>query len=134
MKSEVLIQTERATLEYVPDGNIVHHRILQPLQGPAFRELLNKGAELFEKRGVRKWLSDDRGNGALHPDDAQWGLSEWSPRVIRAGWKWWAIVMPDAALGRINMKRFINKYRDDGVTVEIFDDPSAALAWLRSVD
>lgn len=107
-------------------------KIHQPVVKEPFRELLTKGAELFEERHADKWLSDDRGNSALHPDDSKWAIEEWSPRVIKAGWKYWAIVMPDAALGKLNMKRFIVMYRDLGVEVDVFGTPEEALAWLKS--
>jgi hypothetical protein len=40
--------------------------------------------------------------------------------------------MPDAALGKLNMKRFIVMYRDLGVEVDVFGTPEEALAWLKS--
>jgi len=128
----VVLENKWATLWYHPAEKIVHHEIHEPIVGKPFRELLTKGAELFEERHADKWLSDDRGNTALHPDDSKWAIEEWSPRVIKAGWKYWAIVMPDAALGKLNMKRFIVMYRDLGVEVDVFGSPDEALAWLKS--
>jgi hypothetical protein len=131
MAPRVLLDSEHATVWYHTDCKVVHHKFHKPIGGDAFRAVLNTGAGVFEKHAARKWLSDDRANGALHPDDAAWAIEEWSPRVVKAGWEHWAIVMPDAALGRINMKRFVNRYADLGVTVRIFDDPDEALVWLR---
>lgn len=130
----VLLDTEFATVWYHPDGKIVHHQFHKPLAGEPFREVLNTGAQMFEKHGARKWLSDDRANGALHPDDSAWAMNEWSPRVVKAGWEHWAIVMPEQVLGKLNMKRFINMYSDLGVTVRVFSDPDEALAWLKRPD
>ena len=92
---------------------------------------MTRGVELFERHGASKWLSDDRGNGALHPDDGKWAMEVWSNRTVAAGWKYWAIVMPDAALGRANMRRFIREYADRGVDVKIFENPQEALEWLK---
>ena len=58
-------------------------------------------------------------------------MEVWSKRAIAAGWKYWAIVMPDAALGKANMRRFIREYADQGVTVQIFGSPEEALEWLK---
>ncbi len=93
---------------------------------------LSKGAEFFEKEKCSKWLSDDRGNSALPAEDAEWATKVWSPRVVEAGWKYWALIMPDKAIGKMNMKRLVAAYDDSGVKVEIFDDESSALEWLAS--
>lgn len=127
----VLLDSEHATVWYHPDGRIVHHKFHKPLSGAAFRSVLETGAAMFEKHGATKWLSDDRANGALHPDDSAWAMNEWSPRVVKAGWKQWAIVMPEQVLGKLNMKRFINMYSELGVAVQTFEEPDAALEWLR---
>ncbi|MFO0552343.1 MAG: hypothetical protein U0271_28405 [Polyangiaceae bacterium] len=127
----VQLENEFVTLWYHPAGKIVHHKIHKPVTGALFREALERGVEIFERHGAQKWLSDDRGNGALHPDDSNWATTVWSPRVVAAGWAYWAIVLPDAALGRVNMKRFVNIYSDMGVSVRIYSTPEEALVWLR---
>ncbi len=129
--SRIILENEHATLVYHVLHKIVHHTLHKPVTGAPFREVLIHGVELFERSGANKWLSDDRGNGALHPDDGKWAMEVWSPRTIAAGWKYWAIVMPDAALGRANMRRFIREYADRGVEVKIFDSPEEALGWLK---
>lgn len=110
----------------------MHHTIHKPIAGALFREILTRGVEIFERRGAAKWLSDDRHSSALHPDDGKWCMEVWSPRTIAAGWSHWAIVMPDAALGRANMRRFIREYADRGVDVKIFESSEEALDWLRN--
>jgi hypothetical protein len=129
---ETIIDGEGASLWYHADSKIVHHELRQFVSGPEFRAILDKGAEVFEKQSANKWLSDDRGNGPLHPDDAEWALKEWAPRVIAAGWKYWAVVMPHKVLGKMNMKGWIETYAAKGVTVQAFTDPDEALKWLQS--
>src|SRR5512142_2725986 len=125
--THTILENGYATLVYHVQQRIVHHTLHKPVMGAPFREVLMRGLELFERNGATKWLSDDRGNGALHPDDGKWSIEVWSPRTIAAGWKYWAIVMPDAVLGRANMRRFIREYADRGVEVKIFETPEAAL-------
>jgi hypothetical protein len=127
-----IMTSEFATLVYHPQHKIVHHTFHQPVWAASFRDVLTRGVELLEKRGAQKWLSDDRFNGALRPDDGKWAMEVWSKRAIAAGWKYWAIVMPDAGLGKANMRRFIREYADRGVTVQIFGRPEDALAWLKN--
>ncbi len=130
MERVTLIDNEFATLWYYPEAKIVHHKLHKPTHGEDFRAVLVRGVEVLERELATKWLSDDRENGPLTEEDTQWGMHVWSPRVLRAGWKFWAIVMPDVAIGRVNMKRFISLYMYQGVKVRLFESPEEALAWL----
>lgn len=132
MPAQVLIDNEYATLWYHPDKKIVHHAFKKWVPSPVFRDVLTKGADAFERYGAQKWLSDDRGNGAIHPDDSEWSFSAWTPRVVDCGWKYWAVVMPEKALGKMNMRQWIKMYSDMGVEVQTFSDPAEALKWLES--
>ncbi len=132
MPKMTIIDNEYVTLWYHPEHGIVHHQFHKYIYGQPFRDMLSKGADIFEQYGADKWLSDDRNNSALPPEDAEWGDTYWAPRVIQAGWKYWAVVMPEAIIGQMNMKRFIKMYSDRGVTVRAFTDPNEALKWLES--
>ena len=109
----------------------MHHTLHKPVEGAVFRDVLTRGVEIFERSGANKWLSDDRGNSALHPEDGKWAMEVWSVRTLAAGWKYWAIVMPDAALGKANMRRFIREYSDRGVEVNVLGSAEDAFGWLK---
>src|SRR5690348_10321375 len=90
----VLLESEYFSLRFYPETKIVHHEFRRFVYGEEFRRVLEKGLEVFERHGASKWLSDDRGNSAILPEDGEWALNAWAPRVMRAGWKYWAVVMP----------------------------------------
>ena len=46
-----------------------------------------------------KWLSDDKGNGAIPQADSEWAMGTFVPQAVQAGWKFWAIIQPDQAVG-----------------------------------
>jgi hypothetical protein len=127
----VIIDTPAAVLRYHPGPKIVHHELRRFVHGAEFRAVLEKGLELFIAHRACKWLSDDRGNGPLTPQDAEWAETEWGPRVVAAGWKLWAVVMPTKVTGQMNMRRKMSLYADQGVTVQSFASPEEALAWLE---
>ena len=127
---QVLIESDAVSLRYYPKTKIVHHELRQFVHGDQFRNVLEKGLEVFIQNRAHKWLSDDRGNGPLKPADAEWALGDWAPRVMAAGWKFWAVVLPEKVLGQMNMKRFIAMYAEKGVTAEAFTDPAEAMKWL----
>ncbi len=133
MNKITISDTDYATLWYHSDAKIVHHQFHKFIHGAEFRQVLEKGLEIFKENGAHKWLSDDRNNSTLTAEDTTWAQADWFGRVFAAGWKYWAIVMPDKIVGKMNMKRFIEDYSEKGLTIDIFSDPDEALAWLESV-
>jgi len=80
MSEVIIIKNEYAELVYHSDTQIVHHTFHQPIGGEKFREILNAGARTLEEYKASKWLSDDRGNSALSPEDTEWSMTDWFPR------------------------------------------------------
>jgi hypothetical protein len=131
--SETIIDNPAAILWYHPRERIVHHEFRRFIYGEEFRDVLEKGLEVFRTRGANKWLSDDRANGPIRPADGQWALEDWAPRVLAAGWRYWAVVLPTRTLGEMNMKRWVDTYAKQGVVARAFTDPDEAMSWLKSV-
>ena len=133
MAKRLVLENEFVQMWFYPEAGIVHHQFRKFIWGDAFREVLNEGLKVFVHEGATKWLSDDRESSALSKADTDWSMSDWFPRIAAAGWKYWAIVLPQSVLGEMNIKRFINAYSEQGLIVQVFDDPAPALAWLESV-
>ena len=133
MSRTTILDTEYATLWFYPESKIVRHVFHKFIYGEEFRQVLERGLEIFKQHGAQKWLSDDRNNSALPTADLMWGLDEWSPRVFELGWKYWAIVMPDKVAGQMNMNRIMKRYIDQGLTIQVFENADEALTWLESV-
>lgn len=131
---ETLIQNEFAVLVYYPTSKIVHHTFLKPISGPEFRDVLNTGIQTLEKYQAIKWLSDDRKNLALPDEDTVWSKTDWFPRAVKAGWMYWALVVPEDFLAKINMKEFTDSYFDQGLHIAVFSKPEEALKWLEICD
>ena len=62
----------------------------------------------------------------------EWTATVWRPRVIKAGWKYWALVLPEKTIRQLNMRRIIKDYADSGVTVQIFSNADEAMQWLKA--
>lgn len=133
VQKTTVIDKEYATLWYYPEYKIVHHVYHKFIHGQPFRDVLETGLRLFEENGGGKWLSDDRKNSALPTEDLTWSTQEWSPRCLAAGWKAWAIIMPDKVAGQMTMNRILKQYIDVGFQVRVFDDVDEAFEWLKSV-
>lgn len=128
-----IIDDEVRCLYFHAESKVVHHKIRSAIRGKDFRDLLSRGAECMEKNHAVKWLSDDRDSVVIAPEDNAWGDVVWAPRVVKAGFKYWAIVVPTDAVGSMQMRRLATEYRKRGVTVEVFSDLDTALGWLESL-
>jgi len=130
MPNLTILSNEFATLVYNEDKKVVHHTFLKPIGGEEFRNVLLAGIDCFKKYGATKWLSDDRLNSALSPEDGKWATQVWSKLVQDAGWKTWALVVPHDILGRLNLIEFVNLYSNRGVKVMVFTNLDEAMTWL----
>jgi hypothetical protein len=134
MSETIIVDNEYVTLWYHPEHKVIHHQFHKFTYGEPLREAFTEGAKLMEKYGAKKWLSDDRKNSALTKEDMEWADTVWRPRVIKAGYKYWAIVLPEKIVGQMNLKQIIKqKYANLGITVELFNGPDEAMQWLKSV-
>jgi hypothetical protein len=132
MSKITVLDNEYITLWYYPEKKIIHHKFHKYIFGEVFREGLNTGWEVMKKYKAQKWLSDDRNNSALAQEDVVWSKTDWFPRVMQAGWKYWALVQPEKVIGQTNMDRIVKEYSEKGLTVKIFSDPDEAMKWLES--
>jgi hypothetical protein len=133
MSKITIIRNEYATLEYHTDLKIIHHTFHKPIGNEKFRDVLNAGADTMKKYGAAKWLSDDRKNMSLSPEDTEWSKKDWFPRAVESGWKFWALVVPQDILARMNMKEFVDEYYEKGLRIMVFNNPEDAMQWLRTI-
>ena len=131
MSSITILNNEHVTVWYHPDKKIIHHQFHKFMHGQEFRDALNAGTEAMKKYGAHKWLSDDRQNSALPRVDNEWAHTEWFPRTVLAGWKYWALVLPEKIIGQMNMNREAKIYSEQGIITAKFENPDEAMAWLE---
>ena len=128
----MVLNNQNVTMKYYPESKILHHEMHKFFFGQDFRDVMNKGVEVFRQYGARKWLSDDRKVSAWSQEDLAWGDNDWFPRMAMSGWKYWAIIMPEKAIGQITMKKMADRYTARGVQTRIFPSPEEAKKWLES--
>jgi hypothetical protein len=133
MPKQTILDNEYFSLWYDPDLGAVHHRIKKPLPVEPMKTLLDKGREVLEEKGLRKWLSDDRNNSVVPKEVEEWSETNWLPQMAAAGWKYWAVVMPATAVAKLNIAKFEKPFTDLGVTVQYFTDLKVAQKWLSGL-
>jgi hypothetical protein len=134
MSTTTVIDNDYLTLFYHADKKIVHHIYKPPIGGKYLKEGLNVGTELLREHGATKWLSDNRAFAATTDEETQWINTNWLPRAVDAGWKYWALVVPHGMKARMNMSEFTEAFYKEGVRVMVFTDPDEAMSWLERVD
>ena len=130
MQPLTLLETEVISMWIYPERKMVHHVMKAYCFGAELRGALMTGAEAMERHGATKWLSDDRANSAVPPDDEEWAMQVWLPRVRAAGWRHWAAVQPDKIIGQINLARWVRSMSELGINARMFADPDEAMRWL----
>ena len=131
MEKVTVLDNEQIGLWYYPDKKIIHNQFNKYVYGNPYREYLNEVTKTFQKYKAQKLLSDDRKNSGISKEDQEWGSTDWFPRTKAAGWKYWAIVQPENAIGQMTIKRVINNMKEQGIIAELFSDPKKAMEWLE---
>jgi len=134
MSTITIVKNDYITVEYWDDKKIIYHVIHQPIDGETFKAALNAGTEALAKYSVDKWLSDDRKNGPLAPENLDWALNDWSPRTIAAGWRFWANVVPQELAAAGTLIPVIDHYFEIGLRMMVFSDVEKAIEWLDHVE
>jgi hypothetical protein len=132
MSTVTVFDDEHMALRYHPETGIVHHRIKGFLPHGGFRKLLSASDELLETHRATKYVSDDRDNVVVDPEDIKWADANWYPRVAKAGLRHWALVPPSTMVGTLQAKSILETRRRQGLDVEGLGRIQDALAWLQS--
>lgn len=134
MSTITLIDNQYVTLWFHEDTGIVHHVYRRGIGGDYLKQALMRGADYLVERKAFKWLSDNRDIDGVTDEEAQWIDTVWLPRAMAAGWRYWALVVPESVMGRMNMIQFIESFASRGVMVRVFTDPDKAMEWLINAD
>ncbi len=133
MSKTTVLDNDYVTMWFHPEKKIVHHQFHKFIYGEPLRDTLMAGTRLLEKHQAQKWLSDDRNNAVLPEEDRNWGNANWFPQTIKAGWKYWALILPEKVVGQMSMKQLVDDYSKRGLSVRIFSNPDEGLKWLESL-
>ncbi|PJF32355.1 MAG: hypothetical protein CUN51_01620 [Candidatus Thermofonsia Clade 1 bacterium] len=134
MSTITIIDNQYVTLWFHEDTGIVHHVYRHGIGGDYLKEALMRGTDYLIERKAFKWLSDNRDIEGVTDEESQWIDTVWLPRTMEAGWKYWALVVPESVMGRMNMIQFIESFANHDVMVRVFTDPDKAMDWLINVD
>lgn len=120
-----------ATIHWEDDDRIVWVEWKATPDSASFRKVLDAGLELIVQKGGQRWLADCLKMGPVSVDDTKWANEDWTPRIIAAGVKWLAFVMPERVSASISVLGFLAEA--GGATMDTMECGSIddAKRWLR---
>lgn len=127
----ILHTSPHAHVEWFEKEKVVFKRFSGFIYGEELYSAFNSGYEQLKKAKGNKWLSDNRGLPVYKQEDITWINEDWFLRMLKAGWKYWALVEPEAVLGQMVMKKF-TFYTEHGITLQVFNSIEDGLAWLKT--
>lgn len=131
LEKEIICDNEFCLMWCIPQKRLIQHQWRKFCYGEEFKSIMTAGAETFRKYKCIKWMSDNRNFSAMHPDDMAWGLAHWAPKMLKVGWKFHAMVLPEKVVGQISSKSMLSWFEERGIRTRIFSDPEEASAWLE---
>ncbi len=136
MSKITLYDSAYITVEYWEDKKLIYHTIHQQISGQLemFKEALNAGTAALEKYQVHKWLSDDRKNDPLTQAGNEWSFTDWQPRTLKAGWKYWAAVVPQDLVAAGTLMPVIEELFKLGLRMMVFTNVEDAIVWLDKMN
>ena len=129
----ILYTTKNGQVEWLETDKIVVKTFSGFIYGDEMQNAFNAGLEAVKKNRGSKWLSDNRGLKPYRQEDVKWINDIWFPQMLKAGWKYWAVLEPENILGQVSMKNFLDFYQQMGITLRVFHTMEDALAWFRSM-
>jgi len=100
-----------------------------------FQSIFTNIAEFIEKHNVKYWMGYTKDFAFIVPPDLQeWAAQEFNQRVLRAGLKKMALIVPSDIVANVSVKQSIEemeKHQDlEAIETRYFDNPEQAREWL----
>lgn len=96
------------------------------------KESLNKVLELLKEKKASKLITDMTQVAPFGKEIQTWIVKDWVPRMIAAGLKTQAFVIPKSGVTRLIMNETAQRPPFPGLEVAFFDSQEAAKEWLLS--
>lgn len=134
MSEVILLDNEYVTLRYLEDKKMLYHTVHKPVSGQPYRDFLKMGFDYLQEHGITKWVSDDRNNGPMTDEDREWGDANLTKRAMEAGWKYWALVVPEVLIAAGSMEPTMAALFEYGLRMMVFASVEEAFKWIEQFD
>ena len=94
-------------------------------------ELLEAGLGAVIERRSTRWLGDCRHMRAIQQSDQEWMVQSWFPRMLAAGLRRMAAVIPKSGLAKMNLEDVMLRVPGTKLDVAYFASVAEARTWLN---
>lgn len=95
-----------------------------------FRSINEQILEFMVKYNLKKNIHEIHALAVPYPSDRKWYIENYLPRVIKAGIRYAAVIVPKNMLARLVVEDIIEAIKPDEIEVRTFHDLSLAREWL----
>jgi hypothetical protein len=95
-----------------------------------FAAALEAGLNALSERRGSRWLADCRDMKTIQQSDQEWLDRNWFPRIIAAGLRRMALVIPKSGLAMTNLEDIISRVPADKIDAEFFATVAQAESWI----
>ena len=95
-----------------------------------FRGLLDAEVKALSEHGGSKLLADCRRQRVLNPADQDRANEEWVPRILEAGLKRFAVVLPESDMAATHLRDRLAKVPKTAMQIDYFTTVEEAREWL----
>lgn len=128
----IVVETKNAKVEWIAEERVIIKTFFGYIHDDELREVFDSGLKKLSSEKGKKWLSDNRNLKPYKQEDKDWINNNWLPRAITSGWKYWAIIEPEGAIGNMSMRQFISFFAEKGIELKTFKTPEEGRAWLKT--
>ena len=119
-----------AVLKWDPGSGAVYIEWQGWADSTEFALLLEAGLRALKEYHGSRWLADCRNMKTIDESDQEWLDRSWFPRMLAAGLRRMAVLMPKSALAKMNVQNILGKVPGTKLQVAYFATVSEARQWL----
>ena len=97
-----------------------------------FAAALEAGLGSLTEHRASRWLADCREMKAIQESDQEWLDQSWFPRMIAAGLRRMAMVVPKSGLAMTNLQDIMSRVPDNRIDVAFFATVAEAEQWISA--
>lgn len=129
--AEVVFDQGFLTIYHRPELKQIHLKWKGYATSQEYREGLETALKLVEQKSVHFWLGDRKFMQAILPQDEDWSVQQWMPKLQTSGLKKMAIVTSLDFLNNSSMKRILSSRKLSSPEIGFFVDETGAAKWLE---
>jgi len=130
----VLHTDEQLRIELAPELRATVNTWRGFLQGPAYRERMNRCLDLLAQVGAHTIIANVQALRPILAEDQLWSHDDWAPRAYAAGLRRLGVVLPTTVFAQLAVTRIVRGLDQASIHTAEFGELADAMRWIESID